>query len=220
MVSRSGVWPPRLGEGWQAFGVGEPTGSREPSRPGPLGRPGRPRRSAACPGRRSHAPRAATTSAAPGTSRRTRRIAPINWVTVSWVATASSRIVESSVRRDRPRSTPVSATTALTASKIRFGRSVARRQAAPPVGQRRRVERARGDRQADRGLPPQVERDRLRGFPVRQVMQRLQHQDRGDHVAGTLGRPRRDGNRSANITSGNNSARLSVPNPRAHDSSC
>jgi len=34
---------------------------------------------------------AAITSAAPGTSRRTRRIAAINWVTVSWVATAPRR---------------------------------------------------------------------------------------------------------------------------------
>jgi hypothetical protein len=68
---------------------------------------------------------AAITSAAPGTSRRTRRIAAINWVTVSWVATASVRIVESSTRRVRPASTPVAATTSRTASKIRFGRAEA-----------------------------------------------------------------------------------------------
>ena len=65
------------------------------------------------------------TSAAPGTSRPTRRIAPMSWVTVSWVATASSRTVESSARRVLPVSTPVAATTALTASKIRFGASEA-----------------------------------------------------------------------------------------------
>jgi hypothetical protein len=65
---------------------------------------------------------AAITSAAPGTSRRTRRIAPINWVTVSWVATASSSTVESNARRVFPVSAPLCATTALTASKIRFGR--------------------------------------------------------------------------------------------------
>ena len=67
----------------------------------------------------------AMTSDAPGTSRRTRRIAPINWVTVSWVATASSRTVESNARRVLPDSTPVSATTTLTASKMRFGGSEA-----------------------------------------------------------------------------------------------
>jgi hypothetical protein len=52
-------------------------------------------------------------------------------------------------------------------------------------------------RQADRGLPPQVEGDRVHCLPalltanvpksvtvnsVRQAMQRLQHDDRGDHV--------------------------------------
>ena len=67
----------------------------------------------------------AITSAAPGTSRRTRRIAPINWVTVSWVATASSRTVESTARRVLPVNAPVAATTVLTASKIRFGDSEA-----------------------------------------------------------------------------------------------
>jgi hypothetical protein len=57
---------------------------------------------------------AATCSAAPGTSRATRPMALISWVTVSWVATASARIVESTARRRRPVSTPVSAITVLT----------------------------------------------------------------------------------------------------------
>ena len=77
------------------------------------------------------------TATAPGTSRRTRRIAPISWVTVSWVATASSRTVESSARRVLPANTAVCATTALTASKIRFGESEAanrRRQYVNVVG--------------------------------------------------------------------------------------
>ena len=42
---------------------------------------------------------------------------------VSWVATASARIVESTARRRRPFSTPVCSTTILTASLIRCGRS-------------------------------------------------------------------------------------------------
>ena len=45
---------------------------------------------------------------------------------VSWVATASSSSVESSARRVRPVSTPVTCTTWRTASKIRSGRSEAR----------------------------------------------------------------------------------------------
>jgi len=60
-------------------------------------------------------------AAAPGTWRATRRIAAINWVMVSWVATASARIVESTARRRRPASIPVSSTTPLTASLIRCG---------------------------------------------------------------------------------------------------
>ena len=66
---------------------------------------------------------AAICSAAPGTSRATLRIAATSWVTVSWVATASARMVESTARRRRPFSTPVSRTTLLTASLIRCGRS-------------------------------------------------------------------------------------------------
>jgi hypothetical protein len=53
---------------------------------------------------------------------RTGRIAPISWVTVSWVPTASSSTAENA-RRVLPASAPVWATTALTASKIRLGRS-------------------------------------------------------------------------------------------------
>ncbi len=61
--------------------------------------------------------------AAPGTTRATRRTAAISWVMVSWVATASARIVESTARRRRPFSTPVSAITVATASLTRCGRS-------------------------------------------------------------------------------------------------
>jgi hypothetical protein len=44
-------------------------------------------------------------------------------VTVSWVATASARIVESTARRRRPRKIPVCSATILTASLIRCGRA-------------------------------------------------------------------------------------------------
>ena len=46
-----------------------------------------------------------------------------SWVMVSWVATASARIVESTARRRRPFKTPVSPITCRTASLIRCGRS-------------------------------------------------------------------------------------------------
>jgi NB-ARC domain/WD domain, G-beta repeat/APAF-1 helical domain len=59
--------------------------------------------------------------AGPGTSRITRRTAAISWVTVSWVATASSSTVESSARRCLPASTPVAATTCRTLKNSRFG---------------------------------------------------------------------------------------------------
>ena len=65
------------------------------------------------------------TVVAAGISRPTRRIAAINWVTVSCVATASSRTVESNARRVLPARAPVAVTTAFTASKIRLGRSEA-----------------------------------------------------------------------------------------------
>jgi len=66
---------------------------------------------------------AAICPAAPGTSRATRRIALISWVTVSWVATASASTVESTARRRRPIKIPVCPITALTASLTRYGRA-------------------------------------------------------------------------------------------------
>jgi hypothetical protein len=53
-------------------------------------------------------------------------MAPTSWVTVSWVATASSSSVESNARRCRPLRTPVWAITIRTAAKIRSGRPEAR----------------------------------------------------------------------------------------------
>ncbi len=76
--------------------------------------------------------------AAPGTTRPTRRIAAMSWVMVSWVATASARIVESTAHRRLPFKTPVSPITFLTASLIRGGQARLR-QAPPPVHQRRGI---------------------------------------------------------------------------------
>lgn len=83
--------------------------------------------------------RPADPSAAPGTWRITARTAAISWVTVSWVATASSSTVESSARRCRPLSSPVARTTCRTALED----PVLPRRACQPaaeVGQQRRIE--------------------------------------------------------------------------------
>ena len=65
----------------------------------------------------------AITAAAPGTARAAFRIAAVSWVTVSWVATASSNTVESTSLLRRPRRIPVSAITSATASNTRSGRA-------------------------------------------------------------------------------------------------
>jgi hypothetical protein len=50
-------------------------------------------------------------------------MAETSWVTVSWVATASARIVESTARRRRPVKIPVCSITCLTAPLTRCGRA-------------------------------------------------------------------------------------------------
>jgi hypothetical protein len=70
-------------------------------------------------------------SAVPGTSRATRRAVETSCVTVSCVAAASTRMVESTARRRRPRKTPVCPATVLTPSLTRCGRldfAIRRRQ--------------------------------------------------------------------------------------------
>ena len=66
---------------------------------------------------------AAICSAALGTSRLTRRIALINCVTVSCVATASARMAGSAARRRRPFKTRFCSTILRTASLTRRGRT-------------------------------------------------------------------------------------------------
>jgi hypothetical protein len=61
-------------------------------------------------------------------------------------------------------------------------------QPPPPIGQRRRVERAGGDRQPARRLPPQVVGDRVHRLGVREPLQRLQ-QDHARHHIGRHARP-------------------------------
>jgi hypothetical protein len=70
-------------------------------------------------------------------------------------------------------------------------RAIAAGQPASPVGQRGRVKPPVSDCQPACGLPPQIERHRLDRFAVRQPVQGLQHDHRGDH----LGRDRRSATR-------------------------
>ena len=111
-----------------------------------------------------------------------------------------------------PATAPVSAMTSADdlEDALRAGRGG---QPAAPVGQRRRVERGVGDRQPARGLPPQVERQRLDRLAIRQPVQGLQHQHRGDHLgrhtraaAGGTGTGRRT------TPAGNNRRRCSARN--------
>ncbi len=153
---------------------------------------------------------AAITSAAPGTCRATRRIAPISWVMVSWVATASSRIVESTARRRRPASTPVASITCRTASLTRCGRfdfAIRRRQ----------YTRLDGSNPSSSSESPQAT------FHRRSQRTASAH-SRSDsscnacnvntaaiRVAGNDGRPIME-NRSAYCSSGNSRARCSASN--------
>ena len=66
------------------------------------------------------------------------------------------------------------------------------------------MERGIGQRVPARGLPAQIERQRLGGLPVREALQRLQHQHRADHRRrNRRAGPAADGNRSSIIESGN-----------------
>jgi hypothetical protein len=86
-------------------------------------------------------------------------------------------------------------------------RAIRGRQPAPPVRQRRRVESRGRYRQAARCFPAQIEGHRIHGLVIGQTMQRLQRDHRRHHLGRNTRTPRRDGNRSANISSGNNSLR-------------
>ena len=123
----------------------------------------------------------AITSAAPGTTRATFRMAAISWVTVSWVATASSNTVESTQRFLRPAKIPVCAITSATAFEHPV-RALRGRDPLPPVHQRGRVEAHLHQRPAARHLPPDIELQRIRRLGIGQVIQLLQHQHGPDQV--------------------------------------
>ena len=132
-------------------------------------------------------------------------------VTVSCVATASSRMVESRARRFLPFSTPVSATTVLTASKIRFGAGLA-------ASRRRQYVRVDGSNPACPIGRPHATFHR-RSVRTAAIASRSDNPSRAWRTridaamsTGTEGRPRPDGKRSANIASANSTRRCSANN--------
>ena len=139
------------------------------------------------------------------------RIAATNWVTVSWVATASSNTVESTHRRRRPRSTPVSAITSATLSNTRSGRSdpaIRLRQYTSVVGSN---EPAVNDR-------PQATFHRMSYITASAVCRSdsayssLSTSTDPTRSAGNDGRPAPDPNRSAVNESSNSAPRCAAKN--------
>ncbi len=125
------------------------------------------------------------------------------------VATASSRIVKSNARRVLAASTPVSGTTARTASKIRSG-------ALDTPSRRRQYVNVVGWNAAAVTANPHAAFHRRSNVTASAA-------SRSDNPCNacststaattgpaTLGRPRPDGNKSANITSGNSTSRWSA----------
>ena len=142
---------------------------------------------------------------------RTRRIIDTNCVTVSCVATASSNNVESSARRCLFANTFVDAITSRTASKIRSGRSDRRSRLRHCVNVV--------------GWNPASVIDRPHATFQRRSVANAWVASRSDNPssdcntstdaitsAGCDGRPRPDGNRSANASSGNRRRRCSARN--------
>ena len=153
----------------------------------------------------------AITAAAPGTTRATFRIAATSWVTVSWVATASSNTVESTHRFRRPRNMPVAAMTSATASNTRSGRP----EAAIRLRQYTSVDGSKLIWVSDR---PQATFHRISNFSASAVCgsdrsySSLSTSTDPTRSAGSDGRPVRDGNKSAVNESGNSSRRCSAKN--------
>jgi hypothetical protein len=151
------------------------------------------------------------TSPAPGTTRATFRIAATSWVTVSWVATASSNTAGSTHRFRRPRKIPVCAMSSATASNTRSGRS----EAAIRLRQYTRTDGSKLIASSDR---PQATFHRRSYFSASAVWvsdrsySSLSTSTEPARSAGSDGRPVRDGNRSAMKLSGNSSVRCSARN--------
>jgi hypothetical protein len=131
---------------------------------------------------------------------------------VSWVVTASSNSVESNARRWRPARTPVACTTWRTAAKIRSGRAEARNRARHKVST---VEWNPGSVNPS----PQATFQPMCWVSCAVASRSLKPSKACKTMtvattsAGTDGRPRPDGNRSANNSSGNNRPRCLASKP-------
>ena len=66
-------------------------------------------------------------------------------------------------------------------------RTFAGRETTAPIRQHRGMETCLGHREPTCGFPAQIKRDRVRGLPVREVMDRLQHHHRRDHIGRNRG---------------------------------
>ena len=135
----------------------------------------------------------------------------ISCVTVSWVATASSSTVESNARRVFPFSTPVSATTVRTVWKIRSGRSEA-------ASRRRQYVNVEASNPACPTGSPHATFHR-RSVRTAAIASRSDRPCNACNTkidaaisAGTDGRPRPEGNRSANNSVGNSTRRCCASN--------
>jgi hypothetical protein len=152
-----------------------------------------------------------TKAGAPSTSRATRRIEAISWVTVSCRATASSSTVESNARRVLPARTPVEVMTSRTTSKIRCGRSLA-------ASRRRQYVNVEGwNPDASTAYPHAAFQRRSNVSASTASRSEYACSDCNTNTeamtsGGTEGRPRPDGNKSVNSSGGNNASRCSAKN--------
>lgn len=135
-------------------------------------------------------------------------------VTVSCLAAASSSTVESTARRRLPARTPVSVTTSNTASMIRWGRSLAARRLRQYVS----VEAWNAAWVSPKPQAAFHRRSKVKASAVpRSDRPSKTWRTRTEPIteAGIAGLPRRTGNRSSIIESGNNRSRCSARNAKA-----
>ena len=118
---------------------------------------------------------------ASGTTRRTRRMAAINWVTVSWVATASSSSVESRARRCLPRKHPGRVDDRAHRLEDPFG-ALGLAQSRAPIREHRVVKARLVEGQPAGHLPADPVGQRPSGLAIRESLEGLEDHDRGHRV--------------------------------------
>ena len=108
-------------------------------------------------------------------------MAAISWVTVSWVATASSRRVESRARRVFPFRTPVASINRAHGVEDPF-RAIRLSQSGAPIGENGEIEPLVVKGKPARHLPADPVPQRPGGVTVRETFEGLEHHDRCHHV--------------------------------------